>query len=457
MTEAHHQTTPAPEISVGRRPTRELELVISGALIVALLQVPGLLTDWLNDVWLHVDTFWAMVPFMFIHAALMVLYPVILCFSLHFAMRGFWVGLLGLDAVFPNGIVWENLPGMEIEKVVYRNRGDSVPALIERVDKASSLLFSLMFSVTLNLMNLYGLSAILTMLFVAIAYQLTDQVNPLALMAAAFILAFLLAHGTKIFAALLTRPLNKDPEWADRHPRRYAVGLALAKIGYAASFSFLTHPILWTQTSHINDKRMKLIHLALMTAVSVCAVGSLFIGNGTLRLSSDIWSPAHGREQSAYAHHYENRMDPNHPRRRTTIQSDMITDDYLRLTIPLSPGRNNKRMAFFCDDLEPFRREGVMFGPKRNSGDSETRAALLACYSRWITVTLDDQKLEPEFLFSRNPVNSMPELISYIPCRALSDGHHLLTVSRKPLESDSKKQGDQQPTASYIPFWKSSR
>ncbi|CAM2005740.1 hypothetical protein [Acanthopleuribacter pedis] len=454
MSNEAKQLTTSAASAVGRWSTRELELVISGAVIVALLQLPAILSGWAAEIAPHLSRSWFMVPYMFYYCGLVVLYPVILCFSLHFILRGFWVGLLGLNAVFPNGIRWDHWKGAAIEKALYQTRGDSVQNLTKKVDAACSLMFSMMFSLIFVLIAQYTACAVITLIFILIAYQITPHFNPLWLMLAAFIIVMSIGFGTRILAAMLSRPLADDPDWADRHPKRYQFALKLCEVGYLFSLAFVASPIQWTQSTNVPRRWVVVANLVLMYTAILCAVGSILIGSGMVTMTSDIWTPAHGLETSAYPEHYENRRLPGVLSQEPSIQSDMISDDYLRLTIPLSLKRDNERMAAFCPDLKPMRQEGFRFGSAANNGDLEERAALLACFSQWITVERNGQVLNPEFLFSRDPVSGLPCLLAYIPCDDLPTGRHLLTITKKPLEGDEDRVRDDRPPTRYIPFWK---
>ena len=40
----------------------------------------------------------------------LILYTLISCFILHLCTRAYWVGLIGLETVFPHGVRWEDTP-----------------------------------------------------------------------------------------------------------------------------------------------------------------------------------------------------------------------------------------------------------------------------------------------------------------------------------------------------------
>lgn len=146
-----------------RERTDELELIISGLSLLALIALPG---------WLW-ETYEAYFPRMTLSvaAASAVLLPIIsaICyvmavlFLLHLGVRAHWVGLIGLKAVFPEGVRWDRLHG--IGKLTQTRLQSGLPSLeqgIARADVIASTLFSL---ITFSAMALAIMGFWLTMLF----------------------------------------------------------------------------------------------------------------------------------------------------------------------------------------------------------------------------------------------------------------------------------------------------
>ncbi|MCK7594127.1 hypothetical protein [Pseudomarimonas salicorniae] len=146
-----------------RERTDELELIISGLSLFALVSMPG----WL---WSAYETY---VPRMSlgIAAASAVLVPIAsamcltmaLLFVLHLAVRAHWVGLIGLKAVFPHGVRWERIGGIgRLTTARLRRRLPSLDQGIARADLVASTLFSL---ITFSAMALAVLGFWLLLLF----------------------------------------------------------------------------------------------------------------------------------------------------------------------------------------------------------------------------------------------------------------------------------------------------
>lgn len=147
-----------------RERTDELELIISGVSLIALLSLPG----WLWDAYAE----FAPRLGMGLVAAAAVTLPILsaicylmaLLFLMHLGVRAHWVGLIGLKAVFPEGVRWERLDGMgPLTLARLRGRLPSLDRSVARADRLASALFSL---ITFSALALAVLGFWLTLLFV---------------------------------------------------------------------------------------------------------------------------------------------------------------------------------------------------------------------------------------------------------------------------------------------------
>lgn len=127
-----------------RERTDELELIISGLSLLALLSIPG-------AIW-GVYEYYAGRMSLGLAAASAVALPLVtaicqamvLLLVMHLAVRAHWVGLIGLKAVFPEGVRWERIPGIgPLTLAQLQRQVHSVERSIARADQVASTLFSL--------------------------------------------------------------------------------------------------------------------------------------------------------------------------------------------------------------------------------------------------------------------------------------------------------------------------
>src|SRR5437764_873840 len=147
-------------------PTWELELLISGAVLFALFQLPTVLNGFFARIEPHAtSTMLSALLFVQIYVKAIV-YALIASFVVHLVARAYWVGLVGLHSVFPKGVRWENFKSGPVTLEVYRSRLVSLPAIISRTDNFCSVIFSFAFLLVL----LFAFTVALTGVFSLVAY-----------------------------------------------------------------------------------------------------------------------------------------------------------------------------------------------------------------------------------------------------------------------------------------------
>src|SRR5205085_1876482 len=147
-------------------PTWELELLISGAVLFALFQLPPALNGFFARIEPHATS--AMMSVLLIVQLYVeaIVYALTASFVVHLIGRAYWVGLVGLHSVFPKGVRWENFKSGPVALQVYRKRLVSLPAIISRTDNFCSVIFSFAFLLVL----LFAFTVCLTGAYSIIAY-----------------------------------------------------------------------------------------------------------------------------------------------------------------------------------------------------------------------------------------------------------------------------------------------
>ena len=246
----------------------EAELLVSGFAIVGtaqLLDVVEPMAEWLL---FHVradilDYFrWALLYL----AIGFVCLP--LLFVAHFAVRAFWVGLVGLSSVYPQGIGPERISTMPeafIEEV--RRDYPSLPRLIDRSERVASVMFAV--------------AAMAAMVFVSIALViagasaaalLVERVSggtvPFQYVLYAIGGAFVLAWATSV--ALLTPALKRRP-WAE------PLYLRISRVFRKATYTVFEYPATYLQTVLMTNTKWSGSWGVLLGGYLVLLAGMLYV------------------------------------------------------------------------------------------------------------------------------------------------------------------------------------
>ncbi|MGE4072423.1 MAG: hypothetical protein AB7E72_14730 [Lysobacterales bacterium] len=147
-----------------RERTDELELLISGLTMFALFALPG----WLFE---RFTEYYTLLPLWLLAAAMAALpiistmaYTLAICLLAHLGVRAYWVGLIGLSAIFPEGIRWERARHLgPLTRERLQQQLSPLKAAIAGADRLASLLFSV---ITLAALMLCWIGLLGTLVFV---------------------------------------------------------------------------------------------------------------------------------------------------------------------------------------------------------------------------------------------------------------------------------------------------
>jgi MFS family permease len=133
--------------------TDELELIISSLTIFALLSLPGWLFDKIAHVYTHLSTSLAIASIVGSTLLAGISYGLAACFVVHLMARAYWVGLIGLRTVFPEGINWSKTPGLgPLSRQYYRDTLPDIDTVIQNTDRVASSLFAVISMLTLGVL-----------------------------------------------------------------------------------------------------------------------------------------------------------------------------------------------------------------------------------------------------------------------------------------------------------------
>jgi hypothetical protein len=431
----------------------ELELLISGAVVFSLLQMPGYVDDWVARAQPHLDErslkglffVWAYVK--------LILYTLISCFVLHLSMRAYWVGLIGLETVFPHGVRWEDTNYGPVMTEVYREKMGRLQPRIDAADRFCSILFPLAFTVVM-------------LFFFSIA-----------LMAVTFGLAFgisrLLWGGEHFGGVLITMVVVATCipllTWlADRFygPRveRGGRGHRLLRRASLAAYYVNAMPIYGTtfMTLFSNMRkgaRYPAMYALLALLFAVFMVKDVYFGMGIVTTGEHRYLPDTEGTFGVGAALYENqRREGEVYDRLPSIQSDVVRDPYLKLFIPYVPLRHGQAFPEQCPGVRPLSAGGVRMDDA-DAPDTASVRAVLDCWTRLQPVALNGRPIRPDFRFYRHPDSGVRGILAYIPVEGLPRGENLLTVGYAPLSRARRAAREAeagkplQPEHYFIRFW----
>ncbi|MBS0432416.1 MAG: hypothetical protein JSS21_08460 [Proteobacteria bacterium] len=415
-------------------PTWEVELLISGVAVFAMLQLPGWLNDRLRFVLPRFGANWdgaLAIVFVYLVGAAVILAAT---FALHLLLRAYWIALVGMHSVYPDGIRWERLRMGPIEREVMQRRDGDFSAMIERADNRASIVFAMGVVLAAGLLLLTALIVALfaAALAVTLALHLSVRADQM-LIACVLIVAM-----PVVLLHWLDRRLGARLRAGGVMHRAFAATFDLyARLGFANRGGVLA-----MVSSHHGRWRVQAIAMA---AMMVCVLSAVFGQRFALHpeLFGDYaWFPQfHGINANGVdAAYYDDQRDPLSSGTEPFVQSMQIAGDYLRLVVPYQPDRDAEAMQRTCPSA-------------RTIAGADARAdALLRCLAALHLVALDGQPLPGlRYDAGSDARSDRPALVAMIDVRTLAPGRHALAVARAP---SAENVGGRPADPWIIPFWR---
>lgn len=405
--------------------TYEIELLISGALVFGLFQVPGAI-EHAFDAWMpRFDGLaTAVASYLFLYA-LMIAYSLLGMFILQLAMRGYWVALLGLESVWPDGWNWDQLKFGPYSRPYVEAQVPTLAVSIDRADDRASVIFAA--GALLAMVFLYSL--MLSIMALPVGWLVATVSGGYLGHVAAFFTVLGLALGTLIVLPLVDRFAGH------RIARDSAGGRLLDRLTRALlrlSIVRIVGPVQFVFQSRMGEKSLTVAMTLAASLLGMIMIGGLLWRAGELRV--DGWT-RYSSEAGTVGFEPAQYRDSGVARTGTapSIDSDIIRGPYLRVYLPYRPRRHNPLLEKTCPLTGPV---------------VDQMSASAACLGGLHTLLLDDQPLQAlTFDFTRDAGSDFVGVITFIDVRTLAPGRHVLQI-----DAPGRDEGT---TATYrIPFYR---
>ncbi|WP_449426238.1 hypothetical protein, partial [Rhodanobacter lindaniclasticus] len=355
-------------------PTWEVELLISGVAVFAMLQLPGWLDDRIFALLPRFDGDWAgmlTTLYVYLKSAAVIL---AITFMLHLTLRAYWIALVGMHSVFPSGVRWDGLRIGPIRRALEQQRTGPASGTIERSDNRATVVFALGVMLGSVLLIVSLVAGVLFAVIAALQWATGLRIHftmVLTIVGSVCLLPYLLAH-------LLDRRFGASLDPAGWLHRAIAtVFQSYVRVGVGRT------PYVWLLvSSRVGELRTVLLMWLVLFPITACASLSLFMLNSPGWLGNYAAFPYFtDGSRTMNAAYYDDQRDSARARAVPYIQSAVVTDPYLRLVVPYQPGRDNGALQRDC-------------APALALAEANARAeGTLACLTRLHAVSLDGQPI----------------------------------------------------------------
>ena len=390
-------------------PTWEMELLVSGATIVGLLQIPALLDHlYFRVVNLSPQDYYSLLTPLWTYSKVTVV-TLVLTFLAHLCLRGYWVALVGMNSVYPGGVRWDKLGLGPIARERFAADG-GIEEMIERADNRATRVFGVGVSIAIlmagltTVFSLALLAGLAADVFFGEGYTRTVFGIVVALVLVPWFLSSVL-----------------DRRFGDRF---LAASASRRTIGTVAGFYARWgagprgNPLIALFRSHVGRAKFAAITMLVLLPIFVVTVTQVSMSKGNLPFGlfvglsgtdplADSASPA--------AFYEDERGDPWAMMPLPHIRSRVVTGPYLQLFVPFIPRLHGQQLPAACPELR-----------KAGAADGRTR---LDCLARMTALSLDGSPLAIRLDATTDAATGQPGMLAMVPVSALAPGRHELGLN----------------------------
>lgn len=346
-------------------------------------------------------------------------------FVIHFFLRAYWVGLVGLNSVFPDySIEYSAYSKIYTEKIL-----SILPKLkdsIQKVDELCSVIFSAAFTFLLS----YAYIALSASIYLLIFNLLSDYVPSNLLLIPLYLLVLGLL--VQMLVGILS---NLKPFKGKRK-------LQILNFKIVRLFSVLAYGPLHKSIMQVfmifgsNFKKKKHIIYLLILFIFLGVFVSVFNMDDT-NIPYLINRDSYFDVTKSYPHYYKSENGSNNFLLNPEIDSDKIESNHLKLFIPIF-SHEKKMRNNICDSIT----SNKFMEPESRK---KRRKQLMNCYHKYNLVYINEEERKVDLLRINHPITNQFGVICYIDISTLKVGLNKLTVR--------KVYGDDNFSEWSIPFY----
>jgi hypothetical protein len=432
-----------------------MELVISGAAIFLASFLPSevalLRNAYLENLTLDEDFRKVLFPLLAFSFLKVTAWLLLLTFVLHFGLRAFWVGLVGLHTVYTGGIRYERLPWItDVTREQMRQRFGTLSDYMLRLDKICNLVFSIAF-----LFALFSLAIGFAYFIVFFALEMLPVLIEDRRTAKYLGYAILSIMALGAFLPMLLQVLLRNPRFAESQRLHWFSDWAMRRSSNFVT-PFVARPINYlnlTFSSNISKWRMTAATLVSMVLIFACVIGNFTgevkaLAGQTAFSTRDFFALGQNNPFSLKGNAYDNLRGAEEPVPPLSIPSEIVETGFLRVFVHYPKSLDAALQPFCPKPILPDSLNSI------NSGRSRIRNWLtdsvhLRCFGQFFRLQVNDSLLaDPQWLFHEHPTAKVPGLVAYLPSGLFKLGQNRLT-----LRAPSAARPDSLREYGQLPFW----
>ena len=388
----------------------EAELLVSAIAIFGTFQLFGLV-DWVTNKYIQFLPFEQYIyGYFIVFLGLLAISILVSMFVIHFFLRAYWIGLVGLNSVFPDyGLEDSAYSKIYTEKIlsILPKQEDT----IQKVDELCSVIFSAAFTILL----IYAYLAISMSLYLLVYNLLLDYVPASILLIPLAVVGFILIF--QIFFGVVAN-LKRFKNNVTVQTWLFIAVKWASKVTYGPLYKNLLQVSMVFGSNF--KKKKSLIFLVLLFFVSGISVAVVKVNDTNIfyLIRQDVYY----LDQMHVSYYYDQNPD-NSFLITPQIQSDIIESTTVKLFIPIFKNERN----YQTDTCGEFNADEELT-KKENNGLA--RKFYLDCYSKYNSVKLNGSPLAVDFLKKDHQTSGQFGIVAFIDKQLLRKGENIIEVTK---------------------------
>ena len=415
----------------------QLELLISGFAIFGLFYTIEPIDKLIMETWFSGDK----LAYGIYQIVGISIYILIFNLLLHIVLRGLWIGALGLRYV-SGDIEYDKLNYSDKFTNYLKRKVGSFDDYIGKLENICSVIFAISFLLVFYVIAFF----IVFYLSLFIAQQVFPGTNPTYVRVIGISFFYLLVVGAVLtFFDFITQGLLKKNKWVAK------IYFPIYWVFSYLTLSFLYRPLSYNLLDNKFGKRISLMLLPFYLSIFI-------IYNLYNQKSNYIYrqSTIQSGVSVANNRNYEDLVAENELLflDAIAIQSKVITDPYVKVTIPIDDAVENRVFKFNESLIPKNDKRGLRSGISISFGadnKKEVRDSLrdeyLKTFNKIYLIKIDTISYKSDFVIMSNDRTKF-SFDTYLGIKNLIEGKHILECTRL-----KHKDTDSLVTVRTIPFW----
>ena len=392
----------------------EAELLVSAIAIFGTFQLFGAI-DWVTNKLINIlNPSQYLAGYGIVFIGLFAICILASMFVIHFFLRAYWIGLVGLNSVFPDYSIEDSV----YSKIYTEKMLSILPKLADSIKKVDELC-SVIFSAAFTFLLMYSYMAFLASVYLVL-FNLLSSYIPTTILLIPLVLFAIVLIGQLVIAFIANLKGNKEKE------KLQILSFKVAKFGSILMLGPLYRSVLQVTmifgSNFKKNKALAYLMLSFLITGMPLAIYQLDKSNIPYLIRTGIGIEADATRVNS--NYYESRNIDNTFLLTPEIKSDIIKTNIVKIFIPIFDNEEKMR-ASTC--------ETYVEDKNKTKAEQRKEAQLnsLNCYHKYNTVYVNDEKIAVDYLKYTHHRTKQFGIIGYVSIPNLKFGRNVITVKKE--------------------------